>query len=58
MVRFNRLDMAARLAAIGVQLGHRADTRYAADQLQAFAIAGAVRGPLLRVEFHPANMAE
>ena len=55
---FNRLDVTAGVAAVGAQLGHRADTWHGADKHQTFAIAGAARGPLLNTNFHPANMAE
>ena len=56
MVCFNRFHVTARLAAVRVQLRHGADTRHAADELQAFAVASAIGRPLLRVEFHAGKL--
>ncbi len=44
---FKRLDVSARLAAVGPQLRHATNARHAADKGQAFAVAGAVWGPRL-----------
>src|ERR1019366_1487796 len=54
---FKRLDVSARLAAVGAYLRHGANARHSTDKGQPFAVAGAVGGPLLsRVGSHDAKM--
>ncbi len=55
-IHLARLDVSARLAAVRGQLGHRTDARHAPDDLEAFAVAGAVGRPLLVIDFHQGNV--